>query len=367
VFSYTIADNRSGTDTGVVTVTVGAGTALRFDGVSDLVQLYQTGSMMASTWVTTKTVELWLNPTGTANCTVATSLCSVNQIDNIFGDRPRSWGISRGTIGGEDKLWVWNNDGSIDQIGIDYTVGEWAYIALVHGNGMLRAYKNGAEVGSVPSGATVGGSTLYLGGIINSVDRNWTFDGEIDEVRVWNTARSQSELLANMMQPLAGSSPDLAAYYQMSDGNGTSLTDDSGNGWTGTLHDGGSGVPADGAIQWVPSGAFRLTITNVAPVAQNDTTTTARNTPVSINVLQNDTDADNDPLVVTALGTAANGTISTDGSTVVYTPTHDFAGNDVFSYTIADNFGHTDTANVTVTVAASDSSNHLIFLPLVVR
>ena len=363
VFSYNITDDRLGTDTATVTVTVGAGNALRFDGISDYVELYQTGNILTSTWTTTKTVELWVNPTGTANCTVAEHLCSANQVDNIFGDRPRSWGISRGTIGGEDKLWVWNNDGSIDQIGIDYTVGEWTHIALVHGNGMLRAYKNGAEVGSIPSGPTAGGSTLYLGGIINSADRNWTFSGDLDEVRLWNTARTQSELLANMMQPLTGSEPDLAAYYQMSDGSGASLTDNSGHGWTGTLKDGGSGVPADGPIEWIPSGAFRISITNASPIAQDDSATTGLNTSVSINVLENDTDADNDPLVIITVGTASHGSVSTDGSTIVYMPTQDFEGDDGFSYTISDNYGNTDTANVTVTV----NTNYSIFLPLVVR
>ncbi len=261
VFSYTIADNRQGSDTAVVTITVGAGDALRFDGVSDFVQLDTIDNMMASTWATTKTLELWVKPTGTASCTVATHLCSANTVDNIFGDRPRSWGISRGTIGGEDKIWVWNFDGAVKQIGIDYTVDEWVYIALVHRNGMLYAYKNGVEVGSIASGATTGGATLYFGGSIKDVNSNWTFSGEIDEVRLWNTARTQAELIANIDHPLAGNESGLAAYYQMSDGSGATVTDDSGHGWTGLLEDGGSGVPADGIIQWVPSGAFDITIT----------------------------------------------------------------------------------------------------------
>ena len=257
VFSYTIADNRQGTDTAVVSITVGAGDALRFDGVSDFVQLDTVGNMMASTWTTTKTLELWLKPTGTADCSApSANLCDANSVDNIFGDRPRSWGISRGTIGGEDKLWVWNFDGGVTRIGVDYTVDEWMYIALVHRGGTLYAYKNGSLVGSVPSGATQGGNILYFGGSIKDTNSNWTFSGEIDEVRLWNTARTQSELLANMNRPLAGNESGLAAYYQMSDSTGSTVTDDSGHGWTGTLHDGGSGVPADGAIQWVPSGAF---------------------------------------------------------------------------------------------------------------
>ena len=79
---------------------------------------------------------------------------------------------------------------------------------------------------------------------------------EIDEVQIWNTARTAEEIGADMMGPLAGTEAGLAAYYRMTDGSGALVTDDSGHGWTGQLQDGGHGVPSDGPIQWVPSGAF---------------------------------------------------------------------------------------------------------------
>jgi hypothetical protein len=60
-----------------------------------------------------------------------------------------------------------------------------------------------------------------------------------------------------MFQPLSGTESGLAAYYQMSDGAGTTLTDDSNNNWQGTLFDGARGVPPDGQPPlWVPSTAF---------------------------------------------------------------------------------------------------------------
>lgn len=357
VFTYTVADNRMGTDTASVTVTVGAGNALRFDGENDFVTLAGVSSMMASTWATTKTLELWVKPTGTATCTVAAHLCSANSVDSIFGDRPRSWGISRGPVNGEDKIWVWNFDGQVRQIGIDYTVDEWMYIALVQGNGMLRAYKNGAEVGSMPTGATVGGTTLYIGGSIKDANSNWTFSGDIDEVRVWNIVRSQAELMADMSHPLAGTESGLAAYYQMSDGGGATLTDDSGHGWTGTLTDyNGGALP-----EWVPSGAFNITISNAAPNAVNDTVNVPRNTAVTINVLGNDSDPDGNQLTITAVGTPSHGTAASNGQTITYTPTTDYTGDDSFWYTIADNFGSSDTATVTVSI----SDTRYIFLPLI--
>ena len=89
---------------------------------------------------------------------------------------------------------------------------------------------------------------------------------------------------------------------------------------------------------------------NDVPVAGNDTATTPEDAPVTIPVLANDTDADGDPLVVTA-ASAPNGTvvINPDG-TVTYRPNPNFNGTDTITYTISDGRGGTTTATVTVTV-----------------
>ncbi len=91
---------------------------------------------------------------------------------------------------------------------------------------------------------------------------------------------------------------------------------------------------------------------NDPPVAVNDAAVTNEDTPVSISVLANDTDADGNPLTVTA-ATAPNGTlvINPDG-TVTYTPNPNFNGVDTITYTISDGQGGTTTATVTVTVNA---------------
>jgi hypothetical protein len=240
-----------------------AGYALSFDGWNDYVELSQTASILGPGWEETKTVNLWVKPTGiTPVCANATpAFC-----DAIFGDRPRWWGISRGVINGLDRIWVWNYDGSAgssyDIIAIEYAIGDWVQISLVHGDGRLLAYKNGVEVGNVASGLTQQPSTgalpmLHLGGIINNASRNWTYEGEIDEVRIWRRALSAQEIQQDMNRELVGDEAGLAAYYRMSDGVGMALTDDSQYDWNGTLKDGGIGVPPDGfPPAWVISGAF---------------------------------------------------------------------------------------------------------------
>ncbi len=89
---------------------------------------------------------------------------------------------------------------------------------------------------------------------------------------------------------------------------------------------------------------------NDVPVAVNDNTTTPEDTPVTIPVLGNDTDADGDPLSVTE-ATSPDGTvvINADG-TITFTPNPNFNGIATITYTISDGNGGTSTATVTVNV-----------------
>jgi len=92
---------------------------------------------------------------------------------------------------------------------------------------------------------------------------------------------------------------------------------------------------------------------NTPPVAGDDSATTVEDTEVAINVLENDTDPDGDPISIASLGTPGNGTLVDNDGTVTYTPDDDFNGTDTFTYTISDGNGGTDTATVTVEVTGT--------------
>jgi VCBS repeat-containing protein len=98
-----------------------------------------------------------------------------------------------------------------------------------------------------------------------------------------------------------------------------------------------------------------VTHINNSPQAQNDSATTPQGTPVTIYVLANDLDPDGDMLALDSVGSAGNGSITSDGSSVIYTPNPGFTGVDNFTYTISDGKGGTDTATVTVTVTPAET------------
>ena len=99
-----------------------------------------------------------------------------------------------------------------------------------------------------------------------------------------------------------------------------------------------------------------LTVKNIEklvidPVAVDDAITTDEDTAITVDLVANDTNPDNDSLTITSVSQGANGTVvvNPDG-TVTYTPAANFNGTDSFTYTIEDGNGGSSTATVTVTV-----------------
>ncbi|MDJ0660630.1 MAG: cadherin domain-containing protein [Crocosphaera sp.] len=122
------------------------------------------------------------------------------------------------------------------------TANEWNHIAIVRDfdSGKITWYVNGAEVelidSSTPlfSAATAGSEPVYIGdGYTNN------FAGDIDEVRVWDIARTAEEIKGNYRQTLSGTETGLVGYWNFNDGSATDLTV---NGNDGTFTNGASAV-----------------------------------------------------------------------------------------------------------------------------
>ena len=112
---------------------------------------------------------------------------------------------------------------------------------------------------------------------------------------------------------------------------------------------------SDGQLSDTATVEVNIVSVNDAPAAVDDSVNTATDTPRDIFILANDTDAELDPLSVSAIGPAANGvvTLNDDGYryAVTYTPDPGFTSTDTFTYTVTDgSLGSTATVSVTVGV-----------------
>ncbi|WP_244291088.1 LamG domain-containing protein [Streptomyces subrutilus] len=123
----------------------------------------------------------------------------------------------------------------------------YSHIAGTFDGKTVRVYVNGKLSGSGdmpfvddPGALTLIGKKVYRGRTIGY------FKGDIDEVRVWNRARSAAEIAAEMNHRLIGSEPGLVAYYRFDEGTGTTAFDQTDRALRGALK---------GDARWVGSDA----------------------------------------------------------------------------------------------------------------
>jgi VCBS repeat-containing protein len=106
----------------------------------------------------------------------------------------------------------------------------------------------------------------------------------------------------------------------------------------------------------VASATAQQTVLNddgaVLPDAIDDAATTNAGTPVIIAPLANDIDPIGAGVAISGVGAAAGGTVLQTGNLLTYTPNQNFSGQDGFTYTVMLAGGGTDTATVTIDVAA---------------
>ncbi|HXW10466.1 MAG TPA: LamG-like jellyroll fold domain-containing protein, partial [Steroidobacteraceae bacterium] len=122
------------------------------------------------------------------------------------------------------------------------TQGVWYEVAAVvdRGAGTQKIYLDGAEVGSLSVPTTdlaAHDSPLLFGNWLESFATVSPFQGRIDEVAVWGTARTQGEIVADF-EGIDPAAAGLAGHWKLNEASGDAVLDASPNGNDGVLGDG---------------------------------------------------------------------------------------------------------------------------------
>jgi chitodextrinase len=191
----TVADASGNGNTGTVAnatwVAGKYGQALSFNGTSSRVTVPNSASLQLSAGLT---LEAWVNP---ATTTAAWRDVIYKGNDNYYleGTSDHSGapagGGTFGTSYGTATL----------------AVNTWSYLAVSYDKTTVRMYINGIQVGSLAATAAIASSTNPLSIGSDSIWGQY-FSGLIDNVRVYNTALTASQIQTDMTTPVAPPAPD---------------------------------------------------------------------------------------------------------------------------------------------------------------
>jgi hypothetical protein len=218
---------------------------LNFDGTDDRIAIFNYN--YATTGLTEVTVEAWIRTSNGGNQIIASY------------DRNEYWRLGvNGNGGGTGQIeWDLMTDAGQLDFGSISTIddGLWHHVAGVYDNGTASIYIDGVLDNQTTFGTTFGSGNTRFGFISRGSEAtsfnggtgpNNEFDGDLDEIRIWSTARSQAEIQANLFNCLTAGEPNLDVYYQMDEGTGSAVVNDiSGNGNFGAL------ISMDPGTDWI--------------------------------------------------------------------------------------------------------------------
>jgi hypothetical protein len=203
------------------------GTQLAFDGTDDKVSIASTTEL---TLPNTFTIEAWVyvDPSlsssigslrlGVASKNVWISSGGATSTNGLGYGLDIEYGKPRLVIGKHDGAW----GGA--QSATNIVTGAWVHLAGTYDGTNVKLYINGTlNASSTSSNFWNNGADLTIG---SWPGESKFFKGKIDDVRIWNVTRTQSEIAAAKDAQLTGSESGLLAYYKFNQGspNGTNTS-----------------------------------------------------------------------------------------------------------------------------------------------
>jgi hypothetical protein len=212
------------------------GNALSFDGANDYVLV----SSPFTAFTNQITVEAWVYfDGGSDGIWMEQSVANVdNMASNVW-----IWHAN----GANGMTWYVNNGGGWLSLNMTAVTTGWHHIATVASNAGLQIYvdgtlnnSNGSSLTALRNAPT---AIITLGTDSRYIGQAGRIASQImDDVRIWNVARSQAQIAANMNTQIPAQA-GLVAYYKLDEGvaNGnnpgvTTAYDSAGSGRNGTLN-----------------------------------------------------------------------------------------------------------------------------------
>ena len=203
------------------------GRALSLDGDGDYGNISDSTDLNVLN-TNTYTTEAWYKYTD-AESGLNQFDCILNRLGEFYFD------VHKGGFG----VRVSTNANDIVQKNYTFNPGTWYHVSAVNSSGTVTIYVNGQSIGSgsLPNANSSG--DVYIGGFYRG---GWLTNefvkGLIDEVRIWNYARTQEEIQGTMSVTLEGNEPGLVGYWRFDEGTDGIAYDSTPNANDGNLQGG---------------------------------------------------------------------------------------------------------------------------------
>ena len=219
------------------------GNALNFGGASHVV--IPEGSVIDSLGTGSFTLEAWVYPRPRGG---DLSIIRDHHDYSLYLNNARHLVAYVYPLGDRAQEDPWDRAESAAPIAND----QWHHVASVWDGSVIQLYVDGNPLTPTTTIESAFGltATMWLGA--NAFVPGQGFDGYIDEVRIWNVARTTADIRSTMFRQLVGTGSGLVGYWPFNEGTGLTTADASGQGNNGTL--GTEAVPAE-YPQWTPSTA----------------------------------------------------------------------------------------------------------------
>ena len=165
---------------------------------------------------------------------------------------------------------------------VTITASTWHHAAATYDGDKWRIYLDGVEAVSASIGATPRSDSIQHAGLATAMTSTGVpagyFKGRLDEVRIWNYARSSTQINASRNTEIQ-SAPGLVGRWGLNEGSGTSASDSSGNAVTGTLVNSPAWVATGPSINQHPTPTLVSPADNATGVASSPTLTASVTDP----------------------------------------------------------------------------------------
>ncbi|WP_085766334.1 LamG-like jellyroll fold domain-containing protein [Nonlabens spongiae] len=285
-----------------------------FDGNNKRISTTVTG---IPTGNAARTIEFWMKPENTGG----------NQfVVNYGANSPtRFFGVLLQTNG--DMILGFNGSGRFIRISGIVSYNLWSHYAISYDNRNFKIYKNGNLITDTNIGfdLNTASSDLFLGN--NLGNTNADFRGNLSELRLYDYAKTGTQVLSEYNSYSAGNEPGLIYYNKLNEGTGGAINDGRFN-TAGNLAVGGGGSEPVWSTDY-PDASFQNEIGTYHTVLAVTDSNGNRATDEAIVILKDDIpiarsqdvtvvlDASGNAVITTAM--ADDGTISCSGHTLSLT------------------------------------------------